>query len=54
VEKICVWPDYTWCYEEDLEEYSHLSDDFMLLEIPEELEDDEEIDAWLERTRPQG
>ena len=40
---ICIWPDCTWCYEEELDEYQWKSDDFKvdyvdLLMTPEEIE----------------
>jgi hypothetical protein len=41
---ICIWPDATWCYENQLEEYRWKSDDFRAVYVdlsltPEELED---------------
>ena len=48
---ICVWSDYTWCYEEDLESYTHMSDDYMRISVPNDVED---IDVWLHEIRPQG
>ncbi|VTU31843.1 hypothetical protein H4CHR_02890 [Variovorax sp. PBS-H4] len=30
-EDICLWPDDTWCYFEDLEEYLWMSDDFEVI-----------------------
>ena len=34
---ICEWPDGTWCYREDLEEYlTWHSDDFMYKTMSEE------------------
>ena len=40
---ICIWPDYTWCLERDLEEYKWKSDDYKLAVVKCELSD-EEID----------
>jgi hypothetical protein len=51
--KICVWPDYTWCRHEYLEQYSWKSGDYMVLDVPEEMTA-EGIDFWLLCTRPQG
>lgn len=35
---ICVWPDDTWCYLEDLEEYlTWHSDDYLYLTMTEEI-----------------
>ena len=28
LEDICLWPDGSWCYREELEEFSHKSDDY--------------------------
>ena len=36
---LCVWPDSTWCYLSDLEEYSWMSDDYVLVSCPEGQED---------------
>lgn len=27
-EDVILWPDGTWCYRHDLEDYSHMSDDY--------------------------
>jgi hypothetical protein len=53
MEKIAVWADYTWCFDdEELEEMTKcMSDDYMLIKVPESIED---IDQWLQETRPQG
>ena len=40
---ICAWPDGTWCLKEDIEEYTHMSDDYFIVSVPEEC-DDEEIE----------
>ena len=34
-ERVCVWPDGEWCYESELEEMSHRSDDYTVIEIAE-------------------
>ena len=39
MDTICVWPDGTWCYLIDLEEYSWMSDDYVLVSCPEGQED---------------
>lgn len=35
--KICVWPDGTWCFIEELHEYNWKSDDFFETRFPEHL-----------------
>ena len=37
--KICVWPDETWCFIGEIEQYSWMSDDYAIVNIPEELTD---------------
>jgi len=27
--EICLWPDGTWCYPEDLDDYAFMSDDYI-------------------------
>lgn len=50
---IHVWGDNSWCFEEDLEDAtSWKSDDYMTIEVPDE--EVEDVDGWVERTRPQG
>ena len=39
MDTICVWSDSTWCYLNDLEEYSWMSDDYVLVKCPEGQED---------------
>ena len=41
---IVIWPDDTWCYKDDLEEYGWKSDDYKTLMISDNLSD-EEIDT---------
>lgn len=41
---VCVWPDETWCFQDDIEEYSWKSDDYIIYHVPDELSD-EDIDA---------
>ncbi len=50
---IAVWADYSWIDldEEEIEEYSHKSDDYMVLDVPDDVED---VDVWLAETKPQG
>lgn len=59
--KIAVWPDNSWCWEKDIEDSIRIgsgyakSDDYMILDIPEELvEDDEGVERWLAETNPQN
>ena len=35
-EDICVWANGTWCFREDQPEFTHLSDDFFVLEVDSE------------------
>lgn len=50
--KVYVWPDLSWIGEDDhrdLEFKTNESDDFAIVEVPDDIED---IDAWLlERER---
>lgn len=39
--KTCYWSDGTWCHEEELEDYSWMSDDFVVLRTSEDLDDEE-------------
>jgi hypothetical protein len=36
--KICVWPCGTWCPEHRIEEYEWMSDDYIILHVPVELD----------------
>lgn len=36
---IYIWPDGAWCYEDELEEMSHKSDDYSIQEIPADFSD---------------
>lgn len=49
--KVAVWADYTWCELEEIGEFAHMSDDFMIVDVPEEEED---VDEFLMKTKPQG
>lgn len=31
IEDVFLWPDGSWCYREEVEEYSHKSDDYKVL-----------------------
>ena len=31
LDDIYVWPDGTWCYAEELDEYGHMSDDYVII-----------------------
>lgn len=50
---IYVWPDYIWVEVSDYDEegYRGHGDDFMLVNVPPDVQD---IDTYLEETRPQG
>lgn len=41
---ICLWPDGMWCNIENIDEYYWKSDDFILIEISDDIED---IDEYL-------
>lgn len=41
-EDLIVWPDDSWCYAEDLEEYPWKSDDYVLVS-----KDDPNYDYWI-------
>lgn len=43
MEKICVWPCGTWCWESELAEHTWLSDDFVRVEVGDE--DPEDVAA---------
>lgn len=43
---ISVWADGSWCYDDELSEMTHKSDDFFRLELPDELSD-QEIDQYI-------
>ena len=55
---ICVWPNYDWCYQKDVEDYGCTrSDDYrvIVIEIPDTCSDDEVfIDNYLRDMKPQG
>lgn len=38
---IYVWPDKEWCYDWELADYSHKSDDYQILKIPENFDPDD-------------
>lgn len=33
LEDLCIWADGTWCYREDLEEMSFMSDDYEVVSV---------------------
>lgn len=41
-EDLIVWPDNSWCYAEDLEEYPWKSDDYVLVS-----KDDPNYNYWI-------
>lgn len=42
---ICIWPCGTYCAKHHLEEYTHMSDDYVIVWLPVEF-DEEDIDRW--------
>jgi len=53
---ILVWPDYEWCFQEDYPEdvCSDKSDDFMYVGLPIDWKTPEDIEKYLQDTKPQG
>lgn len=47
--KIYVWPDYMWCEEEFIEDFKFASDDHIMIDVPDDIED---IDEYLDGMRP--
>lgn len=43
---ICVWPCGTWCDQEDIEQYSYMSDDYRLVTVGQ-YTTDETVDAMV-------
>lgn len=40
--KICIWPDGTWCYYEEVESYeTWMSDDYNVEKVPDTMEHEE-------------
>lgn len=42
--KVYVWPDGTWCYGDELEEMTHMSDDY---QVHETVLMDAELEEWI-------
>lgn len=54
---VFVWPNYDWCYEDEVEEYlASRSDDYMavVVVISDLLNSDTAIDEYLKYYKPQG
>ena len=47
-ERICVWPDGTWCNINNVEEYAHMSDDYAIVRVPEEFIRDDDFEDDLQ------
>lgn len=46
--KVYVWPDGVWCYAEEVSMFTHKSDDYSTLLLPDEAtEDDIEVFALM-------
>ena len=45
-ETIYVWPNGTWCSQDEAESYSHMSDDYEVVDVPQEW-GYEEIDNYV-------
>lgn len=39
--KIAIWCDGTWCDVEDLDQYTWMSDDYAISEVPEDIDPSE-------------
>ena len=39
--RIAIWPDYTWCDMEEIEDFSWKSDDYSVVSVPWDLSDEE-------------
>lgn len=37
---ICIWVDGDWCYEIDVEGYTWKSDDYMVKEVPDDINEE--------------
>jgi len=57
-EDLIIWPDNSWCYAEELEEYTWKSDDYVLVSVDDPKYDylincqclyDEVMEGYLER-----
>lgn len=47
---ICYWPDGTWCYRHELEQMTHMSDDYSKASLPEDLySNEEQIDQYISK-----
>lgn len=45
--EICYWPNGTWCYRHELEQMTHMSDDFARASLQED-SDEEAIEKYVE------
>lgn len=44
MDKVCIWPDGTWCYLDEVEGYLQwMSDDYAVVMVPESIEDIDEF-----------
>ena len=48
VDTIYIWPDGTWCYQDELEDYGFMSDDYCVTYAPCDWSEDD-IDTYAER-----
>ena len=44
MEFICIWSDGTWCYQEEVQEMNHMSDDYYIVDVF----DIEDIDSFVD------
>jgi len=50
---VYVWPDLTYCFQEDLSEYlAWKSDDYILLDVPNNIEDSEDLENFIIKEYP--
>ena len=48
---ICIWPDGTWCYQSEAEEFIHKSDDYFIAGFPDTASEDDidnAVGKWYE------
>lgn len=47
--KIVYWPDGCWCDQDEIHQMTHKSDDFAVLEIPDDVHyEDHQIDSMVQ------
>lgn len=49
--KVCIWADGSWCYLSEIDQYNWKSDDFQIVEVPENFSE-EEIEIMAAHPQP--